>query len=59
MKEGQEGELLAARLKVPNSWVYGQTRLKDGNGIPHLRVGKYRRSRLDEVLGWLEGRARA
>ncbi|SHI01894.1 helix-turn-helix domain-containing protein [Desulfofustis glycolicus] len=48
---------LASKLRVPESWVYAQTRRQDVNRIPHLRIGKYRRFRLDEVLAWLDRRA--
>ena len=40
-------EELAARLKVPRSWVYEQSRL--GN-IPKHQIGKYIRFDLQEVL---------
>jgi predicted transcriptional regulator of viral defense system len=44
---------LATKLKVQPSWVYGETR-KTGKGcIPRLRVGKYLRFSLMEVLNWL------
>ena len=49
-------EQLAAELNVPKSWIYGQTRLTDGTGIPHLKIGKYCRFRLPDVLAWLENR---
>ena len=45
---------LAERLKIPVSWVYGKTRKKGGDAIPNIRVGKYSRFRLEEVLDWLE-----
>jgi excisionase family DNA binding protein len=38
---------LAERLKVPVSWVYEQSRL---GKIPTIRIGRYVRFRLDEVL---------
>ncbi len=38
---------LAEALSVPESWVYSRTRL---NAIPVVRVGKYCRFRLSEVL---------
>jgi excisionase family DNA binding protein len=40
-------EELAERLKVPVSWVYEQSR--QGN-IPTVRVGRYIRFRLQEVI---------
>ena len=41
---------LAEQLNVDPSWVYGKTRTGE---IPHLRVGKYRRFVLADVLAWL------
>jgi excisionase family DNA binding protein len=38
---------LAERLKVPVSWVYEQSRV---GKIPTIRIGKYVRFRLNEVL---------
>jgi excisionase family DNA binding protein len=38
---------LAARLKVPITWVYEQSRQ---NKIPTHRIGRYIRFNLDEVL---------
>ena len=45
---------LADELKVPKSWVYDKTRRRGENTIPHLRVGKYCRFRLPEVVAWIE-----
>ncbi|RKX56743.1 MAG: hypothetical protein DRP29_09250 [Thermodesulfobacteriota bacterium] len=45
-------EELAECLKVPKSWVYERTRIK--NGIPYVKVGKYVRFNLLEVLSWLK-----
>jgi excisionase family DNA binding protein len=45
---------LAEALSVPTSWVYSRTRQKGPDTIPHLRLGKYRRFRLREVLAYLE-----
>jgi hypothetical protein len=47
---------MAADLKVPKSWLYGQTRLKGKHTIPCLRVGKYLRFDPIEVRGWLKQR---
>jgi hypothetical protein len=46
-KELLEPEALAAKLKVPTSWVYEQSR--QGN-IPTHRIGRYIRFDLQEVL---------
>jgi len=45
---------LATALKVKDSWVYGETRKTGAESIPRLRVGKYLRFRLPEVLRWLK-----
>jgi predicted DNA-binding transcriptional regulator AlpA len=44
---------LADALKVKPSWVYGETRKTGKGSIPRLRVGKYLRFSLVEVLNWL------
>ena len=46
-------EALAEYLGVRPSWVY--TQVAEGF-IPRLRVGRYLRFRLSEVLAWLEAR---
>ena len=45
---------LAEELKAPLSWVYSRTRQRGPESIPMIRVGKYCRFRLSEVLKWLE-----
>ena len=50
---------LAHELKVRTSWVYGETRKTGAGAIPRIRVGKYLRFRLEEVLAWLEERQNA
>ena len=45
---------LVDRLRVPVSWVYGQTRQTDPNSIPKLKVGKYLRFNLADVMDWLQ-----
>lgn len=47
---------MAERLKVHKSWLYQFTRLKDGDTIPCLKVGKYLRFREEEVMAWLKQR---
>lgn len=42
---------LASALGVPRSWVYSRTRI---GGLPTIRVGKYVRFRLDDVLAHLD-----
>ncbi len=46
---------LAEKLRVPKSWIYGQTRRKGPDCIPCVRVGKYLRFREQDVMAWLEG----
>jgi excisionase family DNA binding protein len=42
---------VAERLGVPVTWVREATR---AGYLPHVRLGRYRRYRLDRVLAWLE-----
>jgi hypothetical protein len=50
-------EELAARLKVPKSWVFEQTRARSAtrnkNPLPCHRMGKYLRFYWPEVSQWL------
>ena len=48
-------EELAARLKVPKSWVYEKTRSRDRNQnpLPCLRLGRYIRFDWTKVVEWL------
>jgi len=45
---------ISAFLKVPKSWVYEKTRLFGNQRLPHIRLGKYLRFSLPEVIVWLE-----
>jgi excisionase family DNA binding protein len=45
---------IAARLKVPTSWVYERTRLRGIARMPHFKLGKYLRFSEREVWEWLE-----
>ena len=45
---------LAESLNVPKSWLYSRTRETGPGSIPRLRVGKYVRFRLSDVMEWLE-----
>lgn len=47
-------EELTKELKVKPSWVYGETRKTGAGSIPRLRVGKYLRFSLQDVLTWLK-----
>lgn len=42
---------VAELLAVPKSWVYAEAR---ANRIPFVQLGRYRRFREDDILGWLE-----
>lgn len=44
---------LSERLKVPRSWVYSRTRQTGPGTIPRIKVGKYIRFDLKEVMDWL------
>ncbi len=48
-------EELAARLKVPKSWVYEKTRFRsrNRNPLPCLRLGRYIRFDWTKVVEWL------
>jgi excisionase family DNA binding protein len=46
---------LAKSLKIPKSWVYSRSRQTGPDAIPRMKVGKYLRFRLADVLAWLEG----
>lgn len=48
---------MAAILKVPKSWLYGQSRRRGPGAIPVLHVGKYLRFDPDAVIAWLQERA--
>jgi excisionase family DNA binding protein len=45
---------LARQLKVKVSWIYGETRKTGPGTIPRIRVGKYLRFSLEEVMDWLK-----
>ena len=45
---------MAEKLKVPKSWLYSRTRESGPGTIPMLKVGKYIRFRLNEVMAWIE-----
>jgi excisionase family DNA binding protein len=46
-------EELAARWRVPRSWVYAKTRDRSAGSIPRVRVGKYLRFQSEAVDTWL------
>ncbi len=45
---------LAEKLNVPKSWIYSRTRETGPKAMPRIKVGKYRRFVLVDVIGWLE-----
>jgi excisionase family DNA binding protein len=45
---------LAEYLNVPKSWVYEKTRDKNKGSIPRVKVGKYVRFNIHDVLEWLK-----
>jgi len=45
---------VATLLKVPVSWVYGRTRRRGVDQIPHFKLGKYLRFSEHAVLTWIE-----
>lgn len=49
-------EELAARLKVPRTWVYEHLRARAGKPLPAFRCGRYLRFDWLEVAGWLRER---
>jgi len=44
---------IAAVLHVPTTWVYGRTRSRGLERIPHFKLGKYLRFSKAEVLDWI------
>jgi excisionase family DNA binding protein len=47
-------EEIAASLRVPPSWVYERVRRRGRDKMPHLKIGKYLRFRLNEVRSWID-----
>ncbi|MBW2643493.1 MAG: helix-turn-helix domain-containing protein [Deltaproteobacteria bacterium] len=50
---------LAESLNVPKSWVYSRTRETGPATMPRIKVGKYCRFVLDDVLTWLKSQNEA
>jgi len=44
---------IAAFLNVRVSWVYERTRRRGAERLPHIKLGKYLRFSLPEVIAWL------
>ncbi len=49
---------LASELKVRSSWIYGETRKTGPGTIPRIKVGKYLRFSMEEVMGWLKDQSK-
>ena len=47
-------EELAEKLKVKKSWIYSQSRQTGPGSIPRVKVGKYLRFSLEDVMAWLQ-----
>jgi hypothetical protein len=47
-------EELADALKVPKHWIYNRTRQTGLDAIPLIRVGKYCRFKLNDVIEWFK-----
>lgn len=45
---------VAEMLNVPVSWVYGRTRERGMQRIPHVKLGKYLRFDADAIRNWIE-----
>ncbi len=45
---------LAESLSVPKSWVYSRSRETGPDAMPMIKVGKYCRFVLNDVLDWLQ-----
>ena len=45
---------ISARLKMKPSFFYAPVRRKGPDAIPSLKVGKYLRYRLHDVMAWIE-----
>ena len=53
MKRLVNVEELAGLLNVPKSWIYQRTCVGQ-KGIPHVKIGKYVRFDLEEVLNFFK-----
>jgi|GEM_PF-729403 len=45
---------IASKLKVKKSFLYAPARRKVPDPVPVVRVGKYLRYRLKDVMAWIE-----
>lgn len=46
-------EEVADILKVPKSWVYGRTRRRGAERMPHIKIGKYLRFDEGTIREWI------
>ncbi len=51
-------DALARALKVPKSWVYSRTRQAGAGTMPKIKVGRYYRFFLNDVMAWLDKKQR-
>jgi len=45
---------VADLFQVPPSWIYDRTRRRGPDVIPHVKIGRYVRFRIDEVREYIE-----
>ena len=50
---------LAESLRVAKSWVYSKSRETGPDAMPKIKVGKYCRFVLNDVLDWLKSQNEA
>lgn len=53
------GDELCAKLKIKKSFLYSPARRKGPDPIPAIRIGKYLRYRLPDVMAWIENQNQA
>jgi excisionase family DNA binding protein len=49
---------VAELLRVPVSWVYDRARSRSADRLPAMRLGKYWRFRVEEIVAWLRRQQR-
>ena len=48
------GDELCRKLKIKKSFLYAPVRRKGPDAVPCVRIGKYLRYRLPDVMSWIE-----
>ncbi len=48
------GDELCQKLKVKKSFLYAPVRRKGPDALPCIKIGKYIRYRLPDVMSWIE-----